>query len=167
MPMKCFYCGSDNTEVIDSREVQGGEGIRRRRECIYCKRRFTTYEKADLADITVIKKDGTRQPFDSSKILNGIMRACEKRTITRATMETTVGKIEKKIRSKGLKEISSREIGDMVIRELYKLDPVAYIRFASVYKNFGSPEEFEKVLKLFAGRIHTKGNKPKPRSTST
>ena len=126
-----------------------GEGIRRRRECKFCKRRFTTYEKAEDADITIIKKDATREPFDRTKLLGGIMKACEKRRVTREQMEAIVNKIEMSLRSKGVKEIKSREVGNMVVKELFKLDPVAYIRFASVYNNFDSPEEFRRVLGIF------------------
>lgn len=144
--MKCPFCASSNTEVIDSREVMDGESIRRRRECESCGKRFTTYEKVDLEEITIIKRDGTRQPFDRNKILGGIIKASEKRNISREKMEKIVDKIEMKIRSKGVKEIDSRTIGDMVVKELFKVDPVAYIRFASVYYNFDSPEEFKKYV---------------------
>lgn len=144
--MKCPFCASNNTEVIDSREVMEGASIRRRRECESCGKRFTTYEKVDLEDMTVIKRDGTRQPFDRSKILGGIMKASEKRNISREKMDAIVDKIEMKLRSKGTKEIDSRKIGDMVVKELFAIDPVAYIRFASVYYNFDSPEEFKKHI---------------------
>ena len=150
--MKCPYCGFNNTDVIDSRETVDRESIRRRRECVSCKKRFTTYEHVDLADITVIKKDNTREPFDRNKILGGIMRSCEKRPISRDRMETIVDNIEMKIRAKGTKEINSRAIGEMVVKELFKLDPVAYIRFASVYQNFDSPEEFRKAILLFKNK---------------
>jgi len=144
--VKCPFCKNSNTEVVDSREVMNGESIRRRRECESCGRRFTTYEKVDLADITIIKRDNTREPFDRSKILNGIMKACEKRSISRERMDQMVDKIETKIRSSGIKEIKSRKIGDMVVKELFNVDPVAYIRFASVYYNFDSPNEFRKYV---------------------
>ncbi len=144
--MKCPFCKSSQTEVVDSREVLNGESIRRRRECESCGRRFTTYEKADIADITVIKRNGTREPFDRSKILNGIMKACEKRNVNREVMDAIVDRIERKARSSGAKEIKSRKIGDMVVKELFNTDLVAYIRFASVYNNFDSPEEFRKYV---------------------
>ncbi|MDE1851564.1 MAG: transcriptional regulator NrdR [Candidatus Micrarchaeota archaeon] len=147
--MKCPYCGYYDTEVIDSRESPDGDSIRRRRACESCKKRFTTYEKADFADITVIKRNGAREPFDKNKVLNGIMKACEKRAISRETMDKLTDKIEMRIRSKGIKEIDSRRIGDMVVKELFKLDPVAYIRFVSIYQNFDSPEEFRKAVTLF------------------
>ena len=144
--MKCPFCASSNTEVIDSREVMDGESIRRRRECESCGKRFTTYERVDLEEISIIKRDGTRQPFDRNKILGGIIKASEKRNISREKMEQIVDKIERNIRSKGVKEIDSRKIGDMVVKELSKVDPVAYIRFASVYYNFDSPDEFKKYV---------------------
>ena len=151
--MRCPFCKSGNTDVVDSREVLNGESIRRRRECESCGKRFTTYEKADMAEITVIKKDGTREPFDRNKILRGIMIAGQKRSISRERMESIVDKIETRMRSSGTKEIKSRKIGDMVVKELFNTDPVAYIRFASVYNNFDSPEEFRKyVLMLRKGQ---------------
>lgn len=154
--MRCPYCRSDNTEVIDSRDAVNGESVRRRRECASCEKRFTTYERVDLAEITVIKKDLTRQPFDRTKILNGIVHACEKRPISMEQMEGIVEKIEGKVRASGTHEIESRKIGDMVVKELFKLDPVAYIRFASVYNNFDSPEEFRRAVYRFK-KAETKG----------
>lgn len=147
--MRCPYCKNEDTDVIDSREVMEGEVTRRRRECNGCRRRFTTYERAEMEEITVIKRNNTRQQFDRNKVLNGIMKACEKREISRAVMEEITDRIESRIRSKGSLEITSREIGNMVVNELLKLDPVAYIRFASVYNNFGSPEEFKKAVSIF------------------
>ncbi len=139
--------------MVDSREVLSGASIRRRRECKSCNKRFTTYEKVDLADITVIKKDNTRQPFDRNKILKGIIISGQKRSISREIMESIVDRIESRIRASGTREIQSRKIGDMVMKELFSVDPVAYIRFASVYNNFDSPEEFRKyVLMLRKGR---------------
>ncbi len=157
--MKCPYCGNEDTEVVDSREVPNESSIRRRRECTECKRRFTTYEKSDFAGVTVIKRNNTRESFNRDKILAGIMRACEKRKISREAMDRVVDKIDAKINGNDIKEIKSSAIGDMVIRELFKLDPVAYIRFASVYKNFDSPSEFKEVVKLFE-ESKNKGKKP-------
>lgn len=147
--MRCPFCKSSNTEVLDSREVMNGASIRRRRECESCGKRFTTYEKVDLEEIIVIKKDNTREPFDRNKILHGIVIAGQKRDISRERMEQIVDKIESRIRSKGTKEIESRKIGDMVVKELFSIDPVAYIRFASVYNNFDSPEEFRRHVQMF------------------
>ncbi len=153
--MRCPYCKNENTEVIDSREVLEGSSIRRRRECAACKKRFTTYEKVDHADVTVVKRNGTREPFDRGKVLGGMAKACEKRNIGMKEIDDIADRIEMRIRSRGVKEIGSSEIGDMVIKELFRLDPVAYIRFASVYENFESPEEFRKAVSIFksgAGR---------------
>lgn len=147
--MKCPFCGKSESEVLDSREAIDGDSIRRRRMCLSCKKRFTTYERIDLFNMTVIKKDNTRESFNRNKILDGITRACEKRPISREKIETIVAKIERDLRAKGKREVGSREIGDRVIRELIKLDPVAYIRFASVYHNFESPNEFRKIVAVF------------------
>lgn len=160
--MRCPYCRSENTEVIDSRDTVNGESIRRRRECTSCGKRFTTYERVDLAEITVIKKDSTRQPFDRVKILNGIVHACEKRPVSMEQAEAIVDKIESKIRASGIHEIESRRIGDMVVKELFRLDPVAYIRFASVYNNFDSPEEFKKAVLQFKNAGRSKGRARRP-----
>lgn len=147
--MKCPYCKNETTNVVDSREVMEKDVTRRRRECEKCGRRFTTYERAEIEEITVIKRNNTRQQFDRNKVLNGIMKACEKREISRSVMEEIVDRIESRIRSRNSMEITSREIGNMVVKELQKLDPVAYIRFASVYENFGSPEEFSNAVSMF------------------
>ncbi len=147
--MRCPYCKHQETGVVDSREVMEREVTRRRRECRNCGRRFTTYERAEIDEITVIKKDNTRQQFDRNKVLGGIIKACEKREISRARMEEIADRIESRIRSRNSMEVTSREIGSMVVKELFRLDPVAYIRFASVYNNFGSPEEFRKAVSAF------------------
>jgi len=139
---------SENTSVIDTRYVADENSVRRRRVCNNCHKRFTTYEKVSLSDITVIKKDSTRESFDRGKVLAGIMKACEKRPISREKMEDMANKVEQRIRRTGSKEIRSSRIGDMVMKELLKVDPIAYIRFASVYKNFDSPEDFNEVVKM-------------------
>jgi transcriptional repressor NrdR len=139
---------SENTSVIDTRYVADENSVRRRRVCNNCHKRFTTYEKVSLSDITVIKKDSTRESFDRGKVLAGIMKACEKRPISREKMEGIANKVEQRIRRTGSKEIRSSKIGDMVMKELLKVDPIAYIRFASVYKNFDSPEDFNEVVKM-------------------
>ncbi len=146
--MRCPYCGSTDNRVIDSRFVSADNSIRRRRICNSCKRRFTTYEKVYTIEITVIKRSGIREPFDKNKVLNGILKACEKRPISRERMEEIADKIEKKLIAQNKKEVTSKKIGEMVMNELFKLDPVAYIRFASVYNNFDSPDEFRKVALL-------------------
>jgi len=157
--MRCPYCGSTNTVVVDSRFVEADNSIRRRRLCSLCKRRFTTYERIDTVKVTVIKKDGTREPFDRSKIVNGISKACEKRPISRERIDAIADKIEAKLMAQNKKEVTSREIGELVMRELYKLDPVAYIRFASVYKNFDSPDEFRKIAILMKNKRNERKGK--------
>ncbi len=140
--MKCPFCGYKETNVIDSRESSDGLVVRRRRECPKCKRRFTTYERVET-NIVVVKKDGRREQFDRQKILNGIIKACEKRPISMEQMEDVVNKIENALRLKG-NEVSSKYIGKMIMKELKKLDKIAYIRFASVYKEFKDVEDFKK-----------------------
>ncbi|MBC7334198.1 MAG: transcriptional repressor NrdR [Actinobacteria bacterium] len=144
--MKCPYCFSLDTRVIDSRLTDSNDSIRRRRLCEKCGRRFTTYERAEEKPIAVIKKDGTRQPFDRSKILSGLIRACVKRNISTQTLNDIVEEIETEIRNMPSNEISSREIGNLVLEKLKNLDKVAYIRFASVYKEFDSVEQFTAEL---------------------
>jgi len=143
MIMKCIYCGGD-THVTDKREAP--LGTRRRRECLKCKKRFTTYEKPDIKDIIVVKKDGRRERFDRDKIKKGIMRACEKRPISTEIVEKIVDETEEKLRKKG-KEVDSDMIGKMVMIKLKKLDKVAYIRFASVYRDFKDVKDFKEVMK--------------------
>lgn len=143
--MKCFYCGSDQSKVIDKRAVKGSGEIRRRRECLSCKRRFTTYERLGVVGFFVIKRDGRRQPFEIDKLRNGIARALEKRPDVGKVMELTE-KIERKLRSKRTNEVLSRQIGQLVLGELRKLDKVAYLRFASVYRHFEDATDFAKEL---------------------
>ena len=160
--MKCPYCGYEDSIreggkrtrkrkqiwVKDSRDTDDG-AVKRARLCPMCHNRFFTYERPDLSQITVIKKSGgTTEPFDREKIIAGIIKACEKRPVTRERIEDIASRMEKKIRAKGIKEIRSSEIGDMLMKELARTDPVAYIRFASVYKNFDSPEEFRRAVQL-------------------
>jgi transcriptional repressor NrdR len=144
--MKCPFCQSTEHKVIDKREGTEGNCIRRRRECLSCQKRFTTYERIDLGHFFVIKKDAIREPFDREKIRRGILRAIEKRPVPVETVNQIVERIESKIRSKYEQEIDSRKIGNMIIRELKKTDKVAYIRFASVYKDFGDLDDFKKEL---------------------
>lgn len=134
--MKCPFCGGLKDKVIDSRIIKDGEVIRRRRECIQCENRFTSYERVEDPLPLVIKKDGSREPYDRQKILTGLKKACEKRPISIETLENVVAKIEKKLISKGVKEIPSSWIGEEVITALKEIDKVAYVRFASVYKEF-------------------------------
>ncbi|OQA21485.1 MAG: Transcriptional repressor NrdR [Actinobacteria bacterium ADurb.Bin346] len=144
--MKCPFCSAPDTKVIETRLTDSDGSIRRRRECEKCGKRFTTFERLETAFITVIKKDNTRQPFDRNKILSGLIRACIKRNISTATLEKIVEDIESEIKNFHSNEINSREIGDIVLKKLKNLDKVAYIRFASVYKQFDSIEQFTNEL---------------------
>lgn len=144
--MKCPFCSTPDTKVIETRLTDSDGSIRRRRECEKCGKRFTTFERLETAFITVIKKDNTRQPFDRNKILSGLIRACIKRNISTATLEKIVEDIESEIKNFHSNEIDSREIGDIVLKKLKNLDKVAYIRFASVYKQFDSIEQFTNEL---------------------
>ena len=149
--MKCPYCSEADSKVIDSRSTEEGVSIRRRRECLACGKRFTTYEKVENVPIMVIKKDHSRQPFDRTKILNGLKRACEKRPISMSEIETIVYEIETSIYNSLEREISTNEIGEMLIERLRKLDQVAFVRVASVYRDFQDVETFrheiDKILK--------------------
>ena len=144
--MKCPYCKNPDTKVIETRVTDSELSIRRRRECEKCGNRFTTFERIENTPIAVIKKDNTRQPFDRNKILSGLIRACVKRNISTSELEKIVDEIESEIRNVHSNEISSKEIGDIVLRKLKDLDKVAYIRFASVYKQFDSVKQFTNEL---------------------
>ncbi len=144
--MKCPYCGSDDTRVSDSRPVEENNSIRRRRVCDACKRRFTTYEKIEMIPMIVIKKDNNREPYDRSKIEGGILRACHKRPVSINQIKRVVDEIEKEIYDREEKEISSSEIGELVIKRVHSLDPVAYVRFASVYREFKDVSTFVEEL---------------------
>lgn len=144
--MKCPYCGDQDSKVIDSRHSEDGASIRRRRECLACQKRFTTYETVESLPIIVVKKDGSRQSFDRTKILNGMVRACEKRPVSMAEMEATVTDIEQVMQNSLEREISSSEIGELVMERLKPLDEVAYVRFASVYRQFKDINSFMQEL---------------------
>lgn len=148
--MKCPFCYVPESKVIDSRPSDSGSSIRRRRECISCGRKFTTYERVEDITLVVIKKDGSRQVFDRKKVMNGIIRACEKRPVTVEQMEKAVNSIEMQIHNKMSKEITSYEIGELVMEALKGLDDVAYVRFASVYRQFKDintfVDELQKLL---------------------
>ena len=145
--MRCPYCTSIDNKVVDSRMGKEGEAIRRRRECLQCEGRFTTYERVEEVLPSVIKKDGRREPFDRMKILNGLKKACEKRPISTEALERAVGEIEKVLQEKGLKEVPSTVVGQEVMERLHELDEVAYVRFASVYRSFKDINEFMSELK--------------------
>lgn len=140
--MKCIYCGYEDSKVVDSRGNEELNSIRRRRECLGCGRRFTTYETIEMSPIFIIKKDGSRQPFDAEKIKRGIIRACEKRPVGIKQIELIVAEIEKKISNSMAQEIKSEQVGELVMNKLKELDDIAYIRFASVYRKFEDVSKF-------------------------
>lgn len=148
--MKCPFCDDVEDKVVDSRMAKEGEVIRRRRECLSCKRRYTTYERVEETMPVVVKKDGRREPFDRSKIVSGLKKACEKRPISMATIEAVADRIEKRVQDMGETEIASPLIGEEVMRELSQLDQVAYVRFASVYREFKDIDQFMDEIKALA-----------------
>ncbi|GAA0696674.1 transcriptional regulator NrdR [Marinobacterium maritimum] len=144
--MHCPFCGTHETKVVDSRLVAEGQQVRRRRECISCHERFTTYETAELLMPRVIKNDGSRQPFDEDKLRAGILRALEKRPVSIEEIEACITRIKQRLRATGERELPSREVGEAVMAELRKLDEVAYVRFASVYRSFQDIKEFREEI---------------------
>jgi transcriptional repressor NrdR len=145
--MKCPFCGHIEDKVVDSRESKEGDSIRRRRECLSCERRFTTYERVDEIPYMVVKKDGRREKFDRQKVLAGLMRACEKRPVSITQLEDVVREVETRVMESAERECPSTEIGQIVMKRLRELDKVAYIRFASVYLDFKDIKEFQDELK--------------------
>jgi transcriptional repressor NrdR len=151
--MKCPFCSSLENRVIDSRLSREGDVTRRRRECTHCERRFTTYERVEEILPLVVKKDGRREAYDRLKVVNGLRKACEKRPVSMATIEEVADRIERLLQSRGEKEIVSATIGEEIMRQLYDLDKVAYVRFASVYRSFQDLDAFMHELKeLVDGR---------------
>ncbi len=140
--MKCPYCGYSESKVVDSRPTDESTTIRRRRECIDCKGRFTTYEKIEETPIMVVKKDGNRQVFNRNKIINGMIKSCEKRPVSRDEIEKAADNIEKAVQNTLKKEVTSDDLGTMVMKELKELDEVSYVRFASVYRQFKDVQSF-------------------------
>lgn len=147
--MKCPYCGDQDSKVVDSRHSEDGLSIRRRRECLACQRRFTTYETVESLPIIVVKKDGSRQAFNRSKILNGMVRACEKRPVPLAALEEAAVNIEQVVQNSLEREVRSEEIGELVMDQLKALDEVSYVRFASVYRQFKDIHSFMDELNKF------------------
>ncbi len=145
--MKCRYCSCEDSKVVDTRPTEDGTVIRRRRECINCARRFTTYEKIEELPIMIVKKDGRREPFDSMKILTGVRKACEKRPVSAADQDTLVREVEKDVFNLLVDEVGSEQVGEMVMSRLRQLDEIAYIRFASVYRQFKDISTFMDELK--------------------
>ncbi|MHB1315862.1 MAG: transcriptional regulator NrdR [Christensenellales bacterium] len=151
--MKCMYCGCIESKVIDSRPTEEGLATRRRRECINCGKRFTTYEKIETAPLFVIKKDGSREVFDREKILRGISKACQKRPVSAEAMDQVASEIEKEVFNTLEKEVTTKQIGELVMQKLKVLDEVAYVRFASVYRQFRDINTFmEELTKLLEER---------------
>ena len=144
--MKCPYCGDQESKVVDSRHSEDGQSIRRRRECLSCQKRFTTYETVESLPMVVIKRDNSRQSFDRNKILNGMLRACEKRPVAMADLELAVDEIEQSLQNSLDREVSTAKIGELVMERLKPLDEVAYVRFASVYRQFKDINSFMREL---------------------
>ncbi len=162
--MKCPFCGYLEDKVVDSREARDGHSIRRRRECLHCNRRFTSYERIDEIPYMVVKKDGRREPFDRQKVMAGIMRACEKRPVPAAKLESIVNSVEKYVQESPERERPTTRIGEMIMKRLKELDKVAYVRFASVYLEFEDVTEFMSELKNLVKARETAAPvaKPKP-----
>ncbi len=144
--MRCIYCGHDDSKVLDSRPADDNFAIRRRRECLSCGRRFTTYERVENVPLVVVKKSGKRDIFDRNKLLTGLIKACEKREISLEQLESLVSEIERELMNEPEREISTEKIGELVMNKLQKVDPVAYVRFASVYREFKDVETFMKEI---------------------
>ena len=161
--MKCPFCKADDDKVVDSRASADGFAIRRRRECIACGRRYTTYERIEESPIRVVKKDGAREPFERRKILYGLMRACEKRPISMDTMEEIVSRIERQVTDQFDREVTSKFIGRLVMRELRRVDQVAFVRFASVYRDFKDVTEFMDEIRPMLD-VPARGSKKKKKS---
>ena len=164
--MKCPYCSCMDNRVVDSRATEDGAVIRRRRECLRCDRRFTTYEKVETSPVMVIKKDLCRENFNREKVKSGIQHACQKRPVSARDIEAIVVKVEKMVQSSGEDEISSRVIGELVMTELKALDEVAYVRFASVYRQFTDVGSFMDELSMLLAENKEKANAPKERKSS-
>jgi len=148
--VRCPFCSRFDDKVIDSRTAREGEVIRRRRECLDCKRRFTTYERIEENLPAIVKKDNRRETFDRTKVMAGLKKACEKRPISSAALEASVDRIEKRLQEYGESEVPARIVGEEVMRELHQLDQVAYVRFASVYREFKDIDQFMETIKALA-----------------
>ena len=144
--MKCPFCAEPNTQVIDTRENEEGDTVRRRRRCLACDKRFTTYERVELRMPRLVKKDGSRSDFDRDKLVGSMMLALRKRPVATDAIDGAVDRIEEKLRSLGEREIPTSRVGDLVMRELAKLDKIGYIRFASVYRRFETPDDFREAV---------------------
>lgn len=149
--MRCPYCQHTDSRVLESRSTEAGQSVRRRRECLQCKHRFTTYERIEFVPITVIKRGGERESFDSFKLLRGIIRACEKTGISQGRLEEIVDEIEAELQQRTIREVTSNEIGELVLKHLQVLSEVAYVRFASVYRQFQGIRDFVETLNHLEG----------------
>ena len=145
--MRCPMCGCEESKVVDSRPSENNDAIRRRRECIQCGYRFTTYERREETPLTVLKKDGTKETFNRQKLMRGLVAATVKRNIPISKLDSLIDDMESELRDSGVSEVSSKEIGDMVLKRLVNLDKVAYVRFASVYRDFKDIDEFNEELR--------------------
>ena len=158
--MHCPFCGADDTKVIDSRLVAEGDSVRRRRECQACGERFTTFETAELVMPRVVKRDGTREPFDEDKLRRGLTRALEKRPVSIEEIESALNRIMHSLRSTGERELPSLRVGEEVMKELRRIDGVAYVRFASVYRDFQDVSEFEQAIRSLTDNPGQNGGDP-------
>jgi transcriptional repressor NrdR len=149
--VRCPFCGHIEEKVVDSREARDGEVVRRRRQCLHCGRRFTTYERIEEVQFMVVKKDGRREPFDRNKVLSGLLKATQKRPVGVAELEKIADEVETRLMEKPDREITSQEIGEVIMNTLYHLDEVAYVRFASVYRQFRDVNEFVEEVKSLLG----------------
>ena len=149
--MKCPFCGHQDDKVLESRTAKSGEAIKRRRECIACARRFTTYEQIEELQVMVVKRDGRREPFDRTKVLRGMIVACEKRPVGMDVLEAITDEIERMVYDAGVREIESEQMGEMVADALRGVDQVAYVRFASVYRQFEDVGQFKEIIDILGG----------------
>ena len=157
--MRCVFCGHEDSKVLDSRPVEEGRSIRRRRECLECGKRFTTYERVEELPLVVVKSDNRRELFDAGKILNGMVKACDKRPIPLSVLESIVNDIERELTNSLEREVSSKHIGELVMERLRSIDEVAYVRFASVYRNFEDVSTFiDEIRKLQSELRESKNN---------
>jgi transcriptional repressor NrdR len=161
--MKCPYCGHEEDKVVDSRSSKEGQAVRRRRECLKCEKRFTTYEYVETVPLTIIKNDQRREPYDRQKLMSGVLSACKKRPISMDKITAVVDKIEDQIQKLSKTEVPSKEIGGLVMNELYQLDDVAYVRFASVYRKFKDKGEFITEIKELSAKNDTQHTRERSR----
>ncbi|WP_084511873.1 transcriptional regulator NrdR [Geothrix fermentans] len=162
--MRCPFCGHLEDKVVDSRESREGDSIRRRRECLSCARRFTSYERVEEVPLVILKKDGRREPFDRQKLMKGLLLACQKRPVSLARIEELVADVQARLMERPDREIRSRELGELIMDELKALDQVAYVRFASVYRDFKDLPDFVKALE---GLMHKEAQKEAPQGSGS